>query len=146
MQHLSGGEMDAYLKSKLFNGIVFFGYTNGGTAAGASYSAYCSRPDVYNHQRWVLRKLVPISRAVQRAGRQVDPAARLTSAAMTVGEAGAAPAGVAVNAEGLVLEWGRPRCWTRPHHGAIPGHGAGHRALRARRRQRHLPLRGLRSA
>ena len=27
---------------------------------------------------------------------------------MTVGEAGAAPAGVAVNAEGLVLEWGRP--------------------------------------
>ena len=51
MQHLSGGELDAYLKSKLFNGIVFFGYTNGGTAAGASYSAYCSRPDVYDHQR-----------------------------------------------------------------------------------------------
>ena len=104
MQHLSGGEMDAYLKSKLFNGIVFFGYTNGGTAAGASYSAYCSRPDVYNHQRWVLRKLVPISRAVQRAGRQMDPAAKLASAAAPASEAGAAPAGVAVNAEGKVEE------------------------------------------
>jgi hypothetical protein len=104
MQHLSGGEMDAHLKSKLFNGIVFFGYTNGGTAAGASYSGYCSRPDVYNHQRWVLRKLVPVSRAVQRAGRQMDPAAKLASAAAPAGEAGAAPAGVAVNAEGKVEE------------------------------------------
>ena len=104
MQHLSGGEMDAYLKSKLFNGIVFFGYTNGGTAAGASYSGYCSRPDVYHHQRWVLRKLVPVSRAVQRAGRQMDPAAKLASAAAPAGEAGAAPAGVAVNAEGKVEE------------------------------------------
>ncbi len=104
MQHLCGGELDAYLKSKLFNGIVFFGYTNGGTAAGASYSAYCSRPDVYDHQRWVLRKLVPVSRAVQRAGRQVDPAARLASAAAPAREAGAAPAGVAVNAEGKVAE------------------------------------------
>jgi hypothetical protein len=104
MQHLSGGELDAYLKNKLFNGIVFFGYTNGGTAAGASYSGYCSRPDVYNHQRWVLRKLVPISRAVQRAGRQPDPAARLVSAAATAGQSAAAPAGVAVNAEGKVEE------------------------------------------
>jgi hypothetical protein len=25
MQHLSSGELEAYLKSKLFNGIVFFG-------------------------------------------------------------------------------------------------------------------------
>ena len=129
MQHLSGGEIDAYLKSKLFNGIVFFGYTNGGTAAGASYSGYCSRPDVYNHQRWVLRKLVPISRAVQRAGRQMDPAAKLASgpgkgdrhllperpegghhARMVVAPkvpvpfSGPAPAGVAVNAEGKVKE------------------------------------------
>ncbi|MHB8974580.1 MAG: hypothetical protein ACYC3X_29565 [Pirellulaceae bacterium] len=104
MQHLSGGEMDAYLKSKLFNGIVFFGYTNGGTAAGASYSGYCSRPDVYDHQRWVLRKLVPVSRAVQRAGHQIDPAAKLASAAAPAGEAGAAPAEVAVNAEGKVEE------------------------------------------
>jgi hypothetical protein len=104
MQHLSGGELDAYLKSKLFNGIVFFGYTNGGTAAGASYSAYCSRPDVYNHQRWVLRKLVPISRAVQHAGRQIDPAVKLTSATTPVGEATAATAAVAVNAAGKVEE------------------------------------------
>jgi hypothetical protein len=104
MQHLSGGELEAYLKNKLFNGIVFFGYTNGGTAAGARYSSYCSRPDVYDHQRWVLRKLVPISRAVQRAGRQMDPAAKLASAAASAGDAGAAPAGVAVNAEGKVEE------------------------------------------
>lgn len=104
MQHLSGGELDAYLKNKLFNGIVFFGYTNGGTAAGARYSAYCSRPDVYNHQRWVLRKLVPISRAVQRAGCQKEPGAKLASAAAPVGQAVAAPAGVTVNAEGRVKE------------------------------------------
>lgn len=112
MQHLSGGELEAYLKNKLFNGIVFFGYTNGGTAAGARYSGYCSRPDVYHHQRWVLRKLIPISRAVQRAGRQTDPAAKLASAATPVGKApekgvDKAPAGVAVNAEGVVVEWGR---------------------------------------
>ncbi|NUQ64957.1 MAG: hypothetical protein HUU20_21040 [Pirellulales bacterium] len=104
MQHLSGGEIGAYLKSKLFNGIVFFGYTNGGTAAGARYSSYCSRPDVYNHQRWVLRRLVPISRAVQRAGRQTDPAAKLGAAASPGGETGTAAAGVTVNAEGKVKE------------------------------------------
>jgi hypothetical protein len=104
MQHLSGGELDAYLKSKLFNGIVFFGYTNGGTAAGARYSGYCSRPDVYHHQRWVLRKLVPVSRAVQRAGRQVDPGAKLASAMSSAAGADAALAGVAVNAEGRVEE------------------------------------------
>jgi hypothetical protein len=107
MQHLSGGELDAYLKSKLLNGIVFFGYTNGGTAAGARYSGYCSRPDVYNHHRWVLRKLVPISRAVQRAGRQTVPGATLPSAAARDGQANAAPASVAINAEGRVVEWGR---------------------------------------
>ena len=43
-------------------------------------------------------------RAVQRAGRQIDPAARLASAAAPAGEAGAVPAGVAVNAEGKVEE------------------------------------------
>ena len=36
MQHLSGGEIDAYL-SKLFSGIVFFGYTNGGGRRGALF-------------------------------------------------------------------------------------------------------------
>ena len=104
MQHLSGGELDAYLKNKLFNGIVFFGYTNGGTAAGASYSAYGSRPDVYHHQRWVLRKLVPISRAVQLAGRQLEPAAKLVAAAAASGAASAASLGVAVDAAGKVEE------------------------------------------
>jgi hypothetical protein len=108
MQHLSGGELDAYLKNKLFNGIVFFGYTNGGTAAGAGYSEYCSRPDVYDHQRWVLRKLVPISRAMQRAGRQSDPVAKLTSATARAGQSAAAPAGAAVDAEGKVEETKRP--------------------------------------
>lgn len=107
MQHLSGGELDAYLKSKLFNAVVFFGYTNGGTAAGARYSGYCSRPDVYHHQRWVLRKLVPISRAVQRAGRQAAPDAKLASAASPAPEADTAPAGVAIDADGKVVEWGR---------------------------------------
>jgi hypothetical protein len=62
---------------------------------------------VYHHQRWVLRRLVPISRAVQRAGRQQDPAATLASAAATPSEADTAPAGVAINSEGKVLEWGR---------------------------------------
>jgi hypothetical protein len=103
-QHLSGGELEAYLRNKLFNGIVFFGYTNGGTAAGAAYSMYCSRPDVYNHQRCVLRKLVPISRAVERAGRQTDPAAKLASAAARAGQSAATVAGVAVSVEGKVEE------------------------------------------
>jgi len=107
-QHLSGGELEAYLKNKLFNGIVFFGYTNGGTAAGAAYSMYCSRPDVYNHQRWVLRKLVPISRAVERAGRQRDPAAKLASATARAGQSAATVAGVAVSVEGKVEERKRP--------------------------------------
>lgn len=104
MQHLSGGELDAYLKSKLLNGIVFFGYTNGGTAAGARYSGYCSRPDVYHHQRWVLRKLVPVSRAVQRAGRETDPAANLASVLPPPGTAEESSLRVTVNAEGKVAE------------------------------------------
>lgn len=103
MQHLSGGELEAYLKSKLFNGIVFFGYTNGGTAAGARYSSYCSRPDVYDHQRWVFRKLVPVSRAVQRAGREAVPGAKLASET-AVRAADATASGVTVNAEGKVAE------------------------------------------
>ncbi|MHB8897335.1 MAG: hypothetical protein ACYC6Y_01165, partial [Thermoguttaceae bacterium] len=104
MQHLSGGELEAYLESKLFGGIVFFGYTNGGTAAGARYSGYCSRPDVYHHQRWVFRKLVPISRAVRLAGRQAEPLARLASVAPATAVDGAASAGAQVNAEGKVIE------------------------------------------
>ncbi len=107
MQHLSSGELDAYLKNKLFNGIVFFGYTNGGTAAGAAYSGYCTRPDVYHHQRWVLRQVVPVSRAVQRAGREAEPAAHLASDAERAAAADAGPAGVVVNAEGKVEEMKR---------------------------------------
>jgi hypothetical protein len=104
MQHLSAGEMDAYLKSKLFNGIVFFGYTNGGTSPGARYSNYGWRPDVYNHQRWVLRKLVPISRAVQHAGPQKDPAAKLARAVARPGKGGAAPLDVIVDAQGKIVQ------------------------------------------
>lgn len=107
MQHLSGGELDAYLKSKLFNNIVFFGYTNGGVAAGARYSAYRSRPDVYEHQRWVFRRVVPISRDVQRVGRRDDPAARLATAAANPGATDEPPSDVKINAEGKVIEWGR---------------------------------------
>ena len=106
MQHLSGGELESYLASKLFNGIVFFGYTDGGTAAGAHYSAYTARPDVYNHQRWVFRKYVPLSRAVQQAGRQNEPGAWFAAGPQPKAGDGAAatPAPVPVNREGKVLE------------------------------------------
>lgn len=104
MQHLSSGELDAYLKNKLFNGIVFFGYTNGGTAAGARYSAYHSRPDVYHHQRWVFRKLTPVSRALVSAGRQTIPGATLDAPVASGGQTEVKPTGVAVNAVGQVKE------------------------------------------
>jgi hypothetical protein len=77
LQHLSPGELESYLKTKLFNKIVFFGYTDGGIAAGAGYSFYHCRPDVYNHHRWVLRKYIPLSRAVWKAGLQTEPYARI---------------------------------------------------------------------
>ena len=129
MQHLSGGEMDAYLKSKLFNGIVFFGYTNGGTAAGAHYSAYCSRPDVYNHHRWVLRKLVPISRAVQR-GLPDGPCreALLGYGASWRRQHGAFRRGGQRRGPGEGSEAARGR--PRPHHRALAGDDAAGRPLR----------------
>lgn len=71
-RHLSPGELEAYLKTKLFNRTVFFGYTDGGIAASARYSAYYCRPDVYNHHRWVFRKYIPLSRAVWKAGQQEE--------------------------------------------------------------------------
>jgi hypothetical protein len=71
--------------------------------AGAAYSQYASRPDVYEHQRWVFRRIVPLSRAAQRAGRQQDPAARLASSS-DPGAAEAAATGVPTNAEGKVEE------------------------------------------
>lgn len=77
MQHLSASELAAYLKSKLFYGIVFFGYTDGGVAAASQYSFFMSRPDVYNHQRWIFRKYVPVSRALFAAGSVNDPCAVL---------------------------------------------------------------------
>lgn len=79
LQHLSPGELEAYLKTKLFNRIVFFGYTDGGIAASAGYSFYFRRPDVYHHHRWVLRKYIPLSRAVLKAGIQKDPCATIKS-------------------------------------------------------------------
>jgi len=81
MQHLSAAELAAYLKAKLFYGIVFFGYTDGGGAACSQYSFYAGRPDVYNHQRWVFRKYVPLSRALFGAGGQECPCAELKTAA-----------------------------------------------------------------
>jgi hypothetical protein len=106
MQHLSGGELEEYLKSKLFNGIVFFGYTDGGVAAGAACSAYSVRPDVYEHQRWVLRKFVPLSRAMQKAGRQENAGATLAATPPSAAVASPLPAGVQTNAEGKVREMG----------------------------------------
>ena len=64
LRQISSGDLESYLKTKPFYGIVFFGYTDGGRAAGAQYSFYYCRPDVYDHQRWVFRKYIPLSRAV----------------------------------------------------------------------------------
>ena len=80
MQHLSSAELSAYLRSKLFYGIVFFGYTDGGGAASSQYSFYASRPDVYNHHRWVFRKYVLLSRALFGARGQKNPFAQLEPA------------------------------------------------------------------
>ena len=108
MQHLSSGELEAYLKNKQFNGIIFFGYTNGGTGAGARYSAYYARPDVYEHHRWILRKIIPISRAVQRARRQKDPAARLSSTEMVDNASTETSLTINLAAEGKIKEMKSP--------------------------------------
>jgi len=84
MQHLSAAELSAYLKAKLFYGIVFFGYTDGAGAACSQYSFYAARPDVYNHHRWVFRKYVPVSRALFNAGGQENPYAELRTAGESV--------------------------------------------------------------
>ena len=79
-RQLSSGEMEKYLKSKHFNGIVFFGYTDGrDRAAGTHYSFFASRPDIYNHQRWILRKILPLSRAMYNAGPQNNAFAKTLS-------------------------------------------------------------------
>ncbi len=70
-RQMSPGELERYLKAKQFNGIVYFGYTDGRARAAATYYSffYC-RPDIYNHQRWVLRKILPLSKAMFGAGSQ----------------------------------------------------------------------------
>lgn len=107
MQHLSPGEMESYLKTKLFNGIVFFGYTNGSTAAGAHYSRYADRPDVYHHHRWILRKYIPLSRATCKAGLQAEPYARIKSDSETQKTPGGSPGigSVKTTATGKVREY-----------------------------------------
>ncbi|NQU12337.1 hypothetical protein HQ590_16190 [bacterium] len=105
MQHLAAGDLAAYLRAKLFNRIVFFGYTNGGTAAGAGHSFYAFRPDVYHHQRWVFRKYVALSRAVQQAGEQSTPFARIDAVAGGGGRGGGDRPGTAT--DGKVYEWDR---------------------------------------
>lgn len=70
-RHLSSGELERYLKAKQFNGIVYFGYTDGrDRAAGTHYSFFHCRPDIYNHQRWILRRILPLSKAMFCAGPQ----------------------------------------------------------------------------
>jgi hypothetical protein len=120
-QHLSGGELDAYLKSKLFNGIVFFGFTNGGVGAGAMYSVYASRPDVYHHQRWVLRQVIPVSRAVQRAGRQPDPGAKLAANTSAGNKIRGTSNGAFVDADGKVVEAKRGEAGLDTITGRLPG-------------------------
>lgn len=77
-RHLSSGELEKYLKSKLFNGIVYFGYTDGRNRAAAThYSFFHCRPDIYDHQRWILRKIVPLNKAMFGAGPQNNSYARI---------------------------------------------------------------------
>ncbi|MBU0715173.1 MAG: hypothetical protein KJ964_07445 [Verrucomicrobia bacterium] len=108
MQHLSPGEFKLYLKTRLFNRIVFFGYTNGGVAKGATYSFYFRRPDVYHHQRWVARKYIPLSRALCRMGRvkEKEVGATLVGAGAHPAPAGGnAASTVKVDADGKVFEY-----------------------------------------
>ncbi|MDK1032774.1 MAG: hypothetical protein QGD94_12255, partial [Planctomycetia bacterium] len=103
MQHMSAGELERYLKAKLFNGIVYFGYTGGRSrAAGTHYSSFHCRPDVYDHQRWILRTIVPLCRAMFRAGPQDEAFASTTEGATEAGPAGIS--GVSVDETGKVIE------------------------------------------
>jgi len=90
LRQISPGGLETYLKAKLFYGIVFFGYTDGGRAAGAQYSFYYCRPDVYDHQRWVFRKYIPLSRAVCAAGIKEPAHASLESGSAHAKQAAAA--------------------------------------------------------
>lgn len=105
-QHLSPSEMELYLKTMLLNRIVFFGYTDGGIAASAINSFYSSRPDVYNHHRYALRKYIPLSRAIVKAGQQIEPYAWGKSENKPSGGTNIEIPSVKVTADGRVLEWG----------------------------------------
>lgn len=107
MQHLSASELSAYLKSKLFYGIVFFGYTDGGCAAGSQYSFFSARPDVYNHQRWIFRKYVPISSALFAAGSKKDPYASLQVRAAAAHEKSLINPEDAADSTGAIYEKGQ---------------------------------------
>lgn len=77
-RQLSSGELEQYLKAKHFNGIEYFGYTDGRNRAAAThYSFYSIRPDIYDHQRWILRKMLPLARAMFNAGPQDNEYARI---------------------------------------------------------------------
>ncbi len=77
-RQLSSGELERYLKAKQFNGIVYFGYTDGrDVAAATNYSFFYCRPDIYNHQRWILRKILPLSKAIFCAEPQNNAYARI---------------------------------------------------------------------
>ena len=79
-RQLSSGELERYLKAKHFNGIVYFGYTDGrDRAAATNYSFFYCRPDIYDHQRWALREILPLSRAMFCAGSQNNVYARILS-------------------------------------------------------------------
>ena len=104
MQHVSGGELELYLKSRHFNRIMFFAYTNGGVAKSAGNSFYFVRPDVYDHQRWVLRKYVSIARSMVSAGLEETPAAKLVSAEESA-QTGAKGPVVQLHDNGKVFEY-----------------------------------------
>lgn len=128
MQHLSAAELEAYLRAKLFYGIVFFGYTDGGGAACSQYSFYSKRPDVYNHQRWVFRKYVPISRALFAAGGQEDPCAELAasgSSAVPAREEAPTQPDVRADGSGAIFEKGQLAASLQKMTGMSPATPAG---------------------
>lgn len=77
-RQLSSGELGRYLKAKHFNGIVYFGYTDGrDRAAATNYSFFYCRPDIYDHQRWIMREILPLSKSMFCAGPQNNACAHI---------------------------------------------------------------------
>jgi len=107
MRQLSPGGLEQFLVTKHMNGVVFFGYTDGSIAASVPYSFYTERPDIYEFHRAVLRKYVPISRAIRAAGWQSEPHARPQSLPLAVppkDDPRAAAAAGHLDADGKVIE------------------------------------------